>query len=141
MVDAISGSTSWADGLPTKHQLLERIDSLPISADAKALLHDLVSVSVEVGGRLIAVGRRIVAFVFDMVRDFPNTTFGLIVAFVISALIASVPIIGPILSAFLAPLLVAFGLAKGALADLQHRQITGRVKALESEFAAVVGKV
>ncbi len=121
---------------PSKRALRDRIDRLSMSADAKALLNDLLDVVIDVGGRIIAAGRQILAFIFDLVRRFPNTAFGVIVALVVSSLIASIPLLGLILGPLLSPLLLAFGLAAGAIADLKDAPLRARVADLEQYFAA-----
>jgi hypothetical protein len=122
--------------MPPKRALRDRIDRLSVSADAKALLNDLLEMAIEVGGRVIDAGRRILAFVFDLVERFPNTAFGVIVALVVSTLIASIPLLGLILGPVLSPLLLAFGLAAGAIADLKDAPLRARVGALERHFAS-----
>jgi hypothetical protein len=125
---------------PSKRALREQIDRLSVSADAKAILNDLLGVVIDVGGRVIAAGRQILAFIFDLVRRFPNTTFGVIVALVVSSLIASIPLLGLILGPFLSPLLLAFGLVAGAIADLKDAPLRARVSDLEQYFAAETGR-
>ena len=51
--------------------------------------------------------------------------FGVIVGLIVAALVSSVPVIG----ALLAPLVVAFGLAQGALEDVKDSGLRGRVAA------------
>ncbi|MBS0505521.1 MAG: hypothetical protein JSS55_17340 [Proteobacteria bacterium] len=135
----MNGGTETALALvemaPPKRILIEKIEGLNISADAKAVLCDITAIAIDVGGRLIQVGRRIIAFILDLVRSYPNTTFGLVAALVVSALIASVPIMGAVLAPLLTPLLVAFGVAKGALVDLAHTPLARRVRELEDQFA------
>ena len=84
-----------------------RIDNLNISSDAKMILYDLAAVTAEVGGKIVSAGRRILSFIFDLVKRFPNTAFGLIVGYVLSALLASIPFLGPLLAALIGPLLLA----------------------------------
>lgn len=124
------------ESMPSKRALRDRIDRLSVSADAKALLNDLLDVVMDVGGRIIDAGRRILAFIFDLVERFPNTTFGVIVALVVSTLVASIPLLGLVLGPLLAPLLLAFGLAAGAIADLKDAPLRARVGALERHFAS-----
>ncbi|MGZ0071985.1 hypothetical protein ACT9ST_09800 [Sphingobium limneticum] len=121
---------------PSKRVLRDQIERLTISADAKALLNDLLDVVVEVGGRVIAAGRQILAFIFDLVQRFPNTTFGVIVALVVSSLITSIPLLGLVLGPLLSPLLIAFGLLAGAIADLKDAPLRARVADLERHFAS-----
>lgn len=122
------------DALPTKRDLRSRIDRLSLSADAKAVLNDILEVVVDVGGRVISVGRQVLTFVLDMMRRYPNTAFGLIVALVISTLIASIPLLGIVLGPLMAPLLLAFGLAAGAVADLKDAPMRARVAQLEEYY-------
>jgi hypothetical protein len=121
---------------PSKRALREQIDRLSISADAKAVLNDLLEIVIDVGGRMIAAGRQILAFILDLVRRFPNTAFGVIAALVISSLIASIPLLGLILGPLLSPLLLAFGLAAGAVTDLKDAPLRARVADLEQHFVA-----
>lgn len=122
------------DALPTKRDLRAQIDRLSLSADAKAVLNDILEVVIDVGGRVISVGREILTFVLDMIRRYPNTAFGLIVALVISTLIASIPLLGVVLGPLMAPLFLAFGLAAGALADLKDAGMRARVAQLEEYY-------
>ncbi|KAB2919870.1 MAG: hypothetical protein F9K30_16895 [Dechloromonas sp.] len=122
------------DALPTKPNLRAQIDRLSLSADAKAVLNDILEVVIEVGGRVISVGREILTFVLDMMQRYPNTAFGLVVALVISTLIASIPLLGVVLGPLMAPLFIAFGLAAGALADLKDGPLRARVAQLEKYY-------
>lgn len=124
------------ESMPPKRVICDRIDRLSVSADAKALLNDLLELAIDVGGRVIDAGRRILAFIFDLVERFPNTAFGVIVALVVSTLIASIPLLGLVLGPLLSPLLLAFGLAAGAIADLKDAPLRARVGVLERHFAS-----
>lgn len=124
------------EAMPPKRVLRDRIDRLSVSADAKALLNDLLEIALDVGGRVIDAGRRILAFIFDLVERFPNTTFGVIVALVVSTLIASIPLLGLALGPLLSPSFLAFGLAAGAIADIKDAPLRARVNALERHFAS-----
>lgn len=128
--------TAWTD-LPSRRALLDRIDQLDISADAKLLLGNLLTATIDVGGRLIEAGRRILAFILEAARQFPGTVFGVVVGVALSMLIASIPLLGGLLGPLLAPLLIAFGLGSGALSDLKDGALRQRVAALEAEFRAI----
>jgi hypothetical protein len=123
------------DTPPTKARIRARIENLDVSADAKAILFDFIDTVVAVGGKVLAVGRQILAFIFDLCERFPNTAFGLIIATVISTLIAAIPGLGPYLAPILAPLLLALGLAGGAVADLKDAVIRSRILRLEQYYA------
>ena len=48
-----------APTLPTRRELLDRIDRLAVSADAKALLAQLLATTPQIGGTIVQAGRRI----------------------------------------------------------------------------------
>lgn len=123
--------------LLSKTAIRARIDRLELSADAKAILCDVADFTIDVGGRIVQAGQKLLSFIFDLVSRFPNTTFGLIAGYVVTALLASVPLLGPILGAVVGPLLLAMGISAGALADLKERVIVTRVERLEQEFNAL----
>ncbi len=128
---------SLAQMLPSRTELHDRIDRLTVSADAKALLSQIVDVTALVGGKVVQVGRKIISFILETFKMFPNTAFGLIVGYVIATLIASIPFIGAVLGAFLGPLLIALGLLRGAIEDMKTAAIRQRVAALEAEFRSL----
>jgi hypothetical protein len=140
MADISSSSAlapaDWS-ALPSRRDLIERIERLAVPADAKALLGQLATVTAQVGGKLVEIGRRILAFVFEMVKTFPNTLFGLLTAHVVTVLIASAPLLGALLGPMLAPLLAAFAIGMGAVADMQGGNLRAHVDALVAEFRAI----
>ena len=125
-------------GLVSMSVIARRIDELPLSADAKAILLDIAKVTVDVGGKLLRVGQRILTFVIKMITEFPTTSFGAMVALVVSHLIAAIPFFGAVLGPLLGPLLLALGLSMGALVDIRDRALVSRIRGLEREFAASV---
>ncbi|SFI96431.1 hypothetical protein SAMN02745667_00002 [Nereida ignava DSM 16309] len=84
-------------------QLIERTN---LSADVKAIMSDIVHVTVKVGGKVLAIGRKILTFVLDLVKTFPAIAMGTIAALVITAVVGAVPLIGAPLAAFLGPILL-----------------------------------
>lgn len=116
-------------------KIRRRIEDLPLSADIKALLLDLAQITVQAGRAVLQIGRKILTVVFDILGRFPNTTFGVVVSVAISLMIGSVPFIGALLAPFLGPLLVAFGLTKGMVADLANASWAGRIRDLEAKLA------
>ena len=65
-------SVSIFENAPSTRFLQDRIDQLPVSADAKALLMDLAELTLTVGGKVLAFGRKILAIVFDLASKFKN---------------------------------------------------------------------
>jgi len=116
------------------------IERLNCSADTKALLMDLAQITLTVGERIVAVGRKIITVAFDLVERYPNTTFGLVVGLTLSVLVSSVPLLGFLLGPLLTPLFLAFGLSMGALADFKEFGVRSRISELEQKFAIISNK-
>lgn len=116
--------------------LIERTN---LSADMKALLADLTKLTVKVGGKILAVGRKIITFVFDLLKAFPTVTLGIIMALVITSLLASIPILG-LLAAPLSSLLLLLGISVGALKDFTSDKLSDRIDTLVVSFGAL-GKI
>lgn len=125
------------DGLPTRRALHRQLDGLHMPADAKVAIAELIDITAIAGDQAIEIGRRIVAFAFELMRQFPNLSFCTIIAVLINALIASVPILGPMLQAFIGPFVLAAGLGIGALLELRDGDLRGRVDLLTSQFEAI----
>jgi len=116
------------------------LERLNCSADTKALLMDLARITLTVGERIVAVGRKIISVAFDLVERYPNTTFGLVVGLTLSVLVSSVPLLGFLLGPLLTPLFLAFGLSMGALADFKELGVRSRISELEQKFAIISTK-
>lgn len=116
--------------LLSRGEIHRRIEALSLSADTKALLMDLAERAQKVGGRLIEVGRAVLSWAFDLINRYPNTSFGAIVALIMSSLIASVPVLGAVIAPLLKPLLLAIGIGMGALTDLRTASIDARLDAI-----------
>lgn len=121
-------------------QIRDWIETLTISADAKALLMSIATTTTRIGQTIVALGRRLLTTVMDLVKRFPMTAFGVIVGAVLSALITSIPLVGWLIGPFLSPLLMAFGLTLGAVADLRDHALEGRIRATVAEYEAFRGR-
>ena len=122
-----------------KREINRMIDNLEISADAKALIKSIMDAVIKVGEVVLRIGKRIIEIVFDVVKRFPNATFGLVLGVILSVLIASIPIIGAILAPLLAPVLIAFGLGTGFMKDMRGNPIVQTVKDETSSFELLKG--
>ena len=120
-----------------ERKLAQAIEKTAISADTKAILIDLSRITMKIGGKVVAIGRKILAFVLDLLKAFPAITMGILVALVISSLIAAVPLIGPPLAGVLTPLLLALGIGAGALKDFASDDLKKRIDTLASSFSAI----
>ncbi|HCQ53252.1 MAG TPA: hypothetical protein DIV82_03830 [Brevundimonas diminuta] len=113
-----------------------RIERLDISADMKALLSSLAETTIVVGGKLIDLGARVMAFVFELAKAYPGVAFGVVAALVLSYLISSIPVVGPVLSPVLTPLLLIVGISLGALDDLTDGGMRHRLRGLGDQLRA-----
>lgn len=111
-----------------------RIERLNVSADLKVILSSLVDTTIEIGGKLLDVGARVIAFIFELAKAYPGVAFGVVAALVLSFLISSIPLIGPLLSPLLTPLLLIIGIGMGALNDLTDSGMRARLDGLQAQL-------
>jgi hypothetical protein len=116
----------------TDDQIRRRIESLEVSADVKALLSDLLRLATRVGDTVLRVGRKILDFVLTLARLFPTLTFAVVIASVLTMLVAMVPVVGGLLATIIGPLMYALGVAGAAALEVQAGDFRQRV----AEFAA-----
>ena len=121
-----------------ERKLVQLIERTNLSADMKAILTDLTRFTMKIGGKVLAIGRKILSFVFDLVKAFPGIAMGAIAALVVTALVAGVPLLGPPLSAVLGPLLLALGIGAGALKDLTNENLEARINTLVDSLSRLV---
>lgn len=119
---------------PSLRTLRDRIERLSLSADTKALLLDVAAITLNVGGRILALGRKVLAVIFDLVAKFQNVGFGVIIALVLSAVLASIPLLGPAIAALLTPIMLAFGIARGAILDFNNAAVLSEINALKQKM-------
>jgi hypothetical protein len=129
-------NVDWAS-LPSKRELTRRLDQLDIPADGKVALAQLVEQTIVIGDRTLQVGRRILAFAFECLRQFPYMTFCSIVAIAISTILGGVPVLGWLLQHFVGPLVLAGGVYIGAKFELDDGAMRDRFDALADEFKAI----
>lgn len=126
------------DKLPTKRDLSGQLDRLALPADAKVLMGQLLNTTAEVAGKVVEVGRRILAFVIELVRRFPNTAFGALVGVVLTFLVGSIPLLGLVLGPLLGPILLAFSIGSGALADIKNSTIDRQIEQFSGKLDAAL---
>lgn len=123
-------------GDPAPRRDLERaLDRLSFSADAKAIISRIGEVTLDIGGKLIAIGRNVLTFALQLIGVAPGTAFGAILGAVLSALISSVPVFGWLFGPMLAPLLMTAGIGLGALADFASGTLGDRIQAFVDTYA------
>jgi len=124
----------------SKSEIVRKLDNMALSADVKIIMDQIANTTAQVGGKIVYIGRQILSFIFDVIRQYPNTVFGALVGFVMSALIGSIPFVGVALGALLGPLLIALAIGVGAFADMSNSKIVAMVKAYEAELKLIQEK-
>ena len=126
------------DDINSEHISLRRIKSyirnLEVPAEAKVILTDLLKATVNVGGRLYRIGRKVVEIAIILATKFPAITFALILTSFINLLIAAIPLLGPVLAPIVGPLVTATGLAIGAYKDIKAPELKERMGELVSSL-------
>lgn len=139
MSEAFDTLVREVNSSPPERKLIELIERTNLSADLKAILCDLARLTIRVSGKVIAIGRRILAFALDLIRAFPAMAMGAVVALVVASVIDLIPVLGnKHLMAILTPLLLAMGIGMGALQDMSSPDFRERVSALVDSFRALV---
>ena len=114
-------------------KLKEYIDRTDLSADMKALLYDIAKLTVKVGEVVVAVGRRVLDIAMTLIKKFPNTTLGVVVAVVISTVLSS--FLWPALAAALSKLLILLGITAGAIEDIRQNAMKEAMDRVAAQFA------
>jgi hypothetical protein len=117
-----------------KAALKRRIERLDVSADIKLLLDSLLEITHVVGGKIVQVGARVLDFIFDFAKAYPDVALGVAAALVIGFLIGSIPLLGPVLSPILTPLLLILGIGLGALNELTDASMSKRLGEMSAAF-------
>ena len=86
---------------------------LDISSDFKALLSDLAKVTWHVGSTVVALGRKILSVAVDIFTAFPRTSSGVVVAYIVTLIVGTIPLVGLLLAAFVGPIILATGHTMG----------------------------
>ena len=122
--------------LPNR-KLTDLIERTNLSADMKALLSDIATITAQVAGKLISIGRKILTVVFDLIKLFPAITVGVIAALVLTAIIAAIPLVGGVLAGALSSILLLLGIGKGALTDLSSPALNERIQNFVNSLSAL----
>jgi len=106
-----------------KNKLELMIDNMEISAEMKAILKKIATVTINFGKVALNVGLRLLDIIVFLMKKFPNATVGAIVGFLISSLITSIPLIGWVFG-WLVPILTSAGFIIGAVKDITGHTIS-----------------
>ncbi len=108
-------------------QIQQQVDNLPYNQDVKALLGRMASLTLEIGGVVLQVGREFLELVFTLMRRYPNTTFYTLMGVSLGFLISSIPVLGWLLGWLIQPLFIALGLVMGLVLDFQAQRLQRQI--------------
>ena len=103
------------------------INNLDCSAKIKRVLRELARRVVDIGGRVVRIGKIALDFTIkalaELHRRFPNLTCAILVLLILKVLISCIPFIGWILASLLEPLLVVALVGIGLGLDIFERVV------------------
>ena len=111
------------------------LEKLPVSADAKSLLFSFAKAAIQIGERIVKIGKKILSLIFTMCKEYPSTTFGAIFGATVGLLISSIPVLGFILGPIALPLLIIVGIGVGAIEDIKDKMLARKIKEINAEFS------
>lgn len=137
MSEVVVADALWANP-PSRRDLQGRLERLPLSADAKVLMAQLLDTTADVAGQIIDVGRRILSFVLELVKRHPATALGAIVGLTVTILVGSIPVLGMVLGPVVGPLLTAFMITQGALTDMRNSSVGQQIELFGAKLDTVL---
>lgn len=125
----------------TDQQIKSYLEALPVSAEIKALLFRITKFTITIGNVILRLGKRLLEITILLVKKYPHAGIGVVLGALIASLIGAIPLLGPPLAAFLGPLLMLFGLAKGLWDDVKAEEprLAGDIIASEEIFQPLAG--
>ena len=98
------------------------IDNLDCSARVKRVLREIARRTVDIGGRVVRIGKIALDFAIKTVKEiharFPHVTCAILIMLVLKALVMCVPLIGSVIWPLIAPLFWVAFVGIGAFKDL-----------------------
>lgn len=117
-------------------KLTAYIDHLEALTDFKAVLRNLAKITFRVASTVIAIGRKILFVALEIVTTLPRTLFGVFVASIVTFIVGTIPLIRPLLAAFVGPILLGEGKMR-ALFDFSSTVRSTKVITLQKQHATV----
>lgn len=100
------------------------IDNLDCDSKIKRVLRECLTKTATIGRKVVRIGKIVFDFILkhlgEIKHRFPNTTTAIIIAVILHVMISSIPIIGFILGAVLAPLFAIVVIGVGLLKDVME---------------------
>ena len=88
-----------------------------IPVEIMTRLQGLWSLTKEIAGEVVAIGKIVVRKIFEFLKANPNLSIGIALGAAVGALISGIPFLGPLLAPLAAGLSMLYGAAVGATLD------------------------
>ena len=112
----------------THDKLLLGIENLNVDNKTKSFLESVLNSTIDVGGTIINIGKKIIEVILYIVKKFPHGAIGAILGYLLGHIIASIPILGWVLKWVVVPLATITGAALGAKMDLSDKNLASEIK-------------
>jgi len=122
----------------TEGQVSGYIDNLNISSETKVILNEVKALVINIKGKLVKVGLKIIETIIYLIKKYPNTIMGLLIGLAFGLLLSSIPLIGWIIGPIITPLSAALGLAYGYMTDVDN---IGLKNGIDSHISEVFGAI
>jgi hypothetical protein len=103
------------------------IDECDMNGDLKAVLKSALSYTAMAGRTVVRMGAWVVTAVRRVAIEFPCTSTGALVGYVLGLLVSSIPLVGMLLGALLTPFLVTAAVLIGFMGDVYTQTVKASV--------------
>jgi len=111
----------------SEEQIFSCLDNINVSSETKAILNEVKNMVINIGGKLIKIGLKIIETIIFLLKKYPNTVMGLIIGLAFGLLLSSVPLVGWIIGPVVTPLSAALGLAVGYMQDVGNVKLRNEI--------------
>lgn len=109
-------------------RVIDRLEGRDITAERKAGLASILELKVMANNYIIPVGKKILDIAIKFYTEFPNTSFMLVIGFIASYLIYSIPVLGFLLGPIIAPIAILALGTIGLREDIFERNLKRSIR-------------
>lgn len=78
-----------------------------IASNLRSVLHEICNVTKVIGKEIVAVGKKIIDYILEALRYFPNTGAGVVIIALLHGIVNAIPFLGGLLQSLLLPIDIA----------------------------------
>jgi hypothetical protein len=126
------------EGKTVQDKILKSIEDLDTTPETKSFLESVLNYTINAGGTIIKVGKKVVEIILSIHKHFPKALLGAVIGLVIGSIISKIPLLGWVLSWVLTPLATVAGAMIGAKKDIADKNLLDKVESkIDSVFAGI----